>query len=87
MLYEILSIILVIYAVLSPFWVIRAIKFGLSIVENPQEAAKEPVFTLPKAKKKSKEAELPKEIQTAYDILDNIEAYDGTNVGQKEIEV
>lgn len=85
MLYEILSVILVLYAVLSPFWVIRAIKFGLSIVENPQEAAEEPVFTLPKTKKKAKSAELPKEIQQTYDILDNIETYDGTDVGQKEI--
>lgn len=86
MLYEILSVILVLYAVLSPFWVIRAVQFGLSIVENPQEAVKEPVFTMPKTKKKAKDAKLPKEIQQAYDVLDNIEVYNGTDVGQKEIE-
>ena len=85
MLYEILSIILVIYACLSPFWVIRAVQFGLSVVEAPKDAAKEPVFNIPKKKKPAKSPALSAEEQRIMDILDNVEVFDGTEIGQKEI--
>lgn len=85
MLYEFLSIILVIYACLSPFWVIRSIQFGLSITKKPEDAAKEPVFHAPKTKKKPKPAVLSAEEQQIMDILSNVDVYDGTEIGQKEI--
>ena len=87
MLFDILAIIIAIYAVFSPIWVIKAVKFGISVGENPKEAAEEPVFHIPSEKKKVKTPVLSKEEQQIVDILENVDIYDGTSRGQKEIEV
>ena len=86
MLYSILAVLLVLYAVLSPFWVIKAVKFGLSIKKDPEKAAEEPVFHIPEKKKKVKPPVLSREEQQIVDILENVDIYDGTSRGQKEIE-
>ncbi len=87
MLFNILAVVLVIYAVLSPLWVIKAVKFGISVGENHKEAAEKPVFHIPSEKKKVKPPVLSKEEQQIVDILENVDIYDGTSRGQKEIEV
>jgi len=82
MLFEILAIILAIYAVLSPLWVIKAVQFGMKVNEKPKEAAEKPFFSVPK---KKKEEETPKELQKFIDINANIDAFDGFGENQKEI--
>jgi len=84
MLSDIICIILAIYAILSPFWLIKAVKFGVSLANKPEEAAKEPFIALPK-KKKTVEPDLSKEEQKIIDILANVDVFDGTSIGQKEI--
>ena len=82
MLFEIITVILAIYAVLTPIWIMKSVKFGIKCAEKPAEAAEEPVFTLPE---KKKDVKVPEEMQKTLDILENIEVYDGTSNGQKEI--
>ena len=87
MLFDILAIIVVIYAVFSPVWVLKAVKFGISVGNDPKEAVDEPIFHVPSEKKKVKAPVLSKEEQQIVDILENVDIYDGTSRGQKEIEV
>lgn len=82
MLYSIVTIILAIYAVISPVIVLKSVKFGISCADKPEKAAEKPIFTLPKRKK---EPEIPAAVQKGLDIIANIDAYDGTEAGQKEI--
>ena len=82
MLFEIIGIILALYAVTTPFWVLKSIKFGMKCASEPEKAPEEPIFIVPKPAKK---VETPEEVRRMLDILDNIEAYDGTPNGQKEI--
>ena len=81
--YNIIIIVLVIYAAVSQIFMLKAVKFGLKGAEKPEKAAEEPVFTLPE---KKKEAKVSESEQRILDILGNIDAYDGTSAGQKEIE-
>lgn len=79
----ILILMVLIFAMFSQFMVIKAVKFGLKIAEKPEKAAEEPVFNVPKPKKKPKMT--PEEKRT-NDILANIERYDGTSRGQIKVE-
>lgn len=85
MLSDIVLVILAIYACSTPLWVVKSIKFGLKIAENTEKAAEEPVFNIPSLPKKSETVELPEEVKADIAVLENIEAYDGTSHGQKEI--
>lgn len=84
MLSDIVLVILAIYACSTPLWVVKSIKFGLKIAENTEKAAEEPVFNIPSLPKKN-DIELPEEVKADIAVLENIEAYDGTSHGQKEI--
>ncbi|MGJ1042686.1 hypothetical protein ACR77V_12675, partial [Staphylococcus epidermidis] len=58
MLYSVLTLILAIYAVATPFIYKEAVKFGVKLAEKPAEVAEEPVFNTQKRKsEKSFEAE------------------------------
>ena len=82
MLYSVsLLAVVVAYAFLSPFLIIKLIKFGMVVSEKPEKAVDTPVFIKPRKKK----PKLTAEEQRALDILGNIDAYDGTGFGQKEI--
>lgn len=74
MLFDILSVVIVIYVMILPF-----ILFGMvsALVGRPT------VQVLPKRRKKKPQMN-PKE-QRIIDILANIDAYDGTSNGQKPI--
>ena len=74
MLFDILSVVLVVYVMILPF-----ILFGMvsALIGKPTA----PV--LPKRKKKKPQIS-PKD-QRIIDILANIDAYDGTSKGQKPI--
>ena len=82
MLFSIVTIILAVYCVISPVIIISAVKFGMKCADNPQEVTEKPFINVPKRKKNAK---VSPEWQRGIDIMANIDAYDGTDVGQKEI--
>lgn len=87
MLYNVLAVILVAYVCASPIFYAKAVKFGIKIAQDPEEAAKEKImeeFTLPKKPHKPK---MTPEEQRSIQILANIDRYDGTSAGQKKVEV
>lgn len=69
---------------LTPLFYYKAVKFGMKIVEEPQKAISEPVFHVPTPKKKQK---MTPELDRAMQILQNIDNYNGSSVGQKKVEV
>lgn len=82
MLYEIVFVLLVIYVLFTPLFVIKAVRFGMKVWDEPEEVAKEPVFHLPK---KKKEPKMTDEERRNLQIMQNIDRYDGTPNGQVEI--
>lgn len=77
----ILAIILGIVAIIQPFYLMKAVKFGIKLAENPEKAAEEPIFDVktPEVKKISEEE------QRFADIVDNINNYVGDSTNQKEV--
>lgn len=84
MLYNVLLIILVLYVCVTPYFYAKAVKFGISLAKDEEGAMKTPIFGLPSRKKKPEMT--PAEKRRA-EILANIDRYDGTPNGQKEITV
>jgi len=82
MLLNVITVILVLYAIASPYFYARAFKFGMKVMEKPEEAAAEPFFHVTAGRKKPKMT--PEEMRTTQ-ILANIDAYNGTSLGQKVI--
>lgn len=82
MLYNILLVILVLYVMSTPLFFLKAVKFGMKIAEDPQEASDTTTFHLPKKKKQPK---MTAEEKRTMQILANIDRYDGTSNGQVEI--
>ena len=84
MIINILLIILVLYAVLSPIFTIKAVKFGMKLVDEPKKVASEPIFSVPIRKEKPK---MTAEEDRMTQILRNIDNYNGTPQGQVKVEV
>lgn len=84
MLFNVILVLLVIYTMATPFFYVQAIKFGMRVWDEPDEVKEMTTFHLPKRKKEPKMT--PSE-QRTYQILQNIDRYDGTSNGQKEIKV
>ena len=84
MIIDILLIILVVYAICTPFIVLKAVKFGMKLVDKPEKVAEEPLFSVPTPKKKPK---MTAEEDRMYQILRNIDRYNGTSQGQVKVEV
>lgn len=84
MITNILLVILVIYAIWSPFIVFKAVKFGMRLVDEPKKAASEPVFNIPTPKAKPK---MTAEEERMTQILRNIDNYNGSSQGQIKVEV
>lgn len=82
MIINILLILLVVYACFTPFLVIWGVKFGIKITKEPEKAAETPFFNIPE---KKPEPKMSPEEKRRVQILENIEAYNGTAIGQKEI--
>lgn len=80
--YDTLFVFLVIYVCATPLFYAKAVKFGMKLVDKPEEAECEPVFNLPKRKEKPKMT--PEEARMVQK-LENIDRYDGSPEGQKEI--
>lgn len=77
-----LLIILTIYVLCTPFFYAKAVKFGIRMAEEPEEVAAEPIFEVPKPKKKPK---MTKEQERLTKILSNIDNYNGTSAGQEKV--
>lgn len=75
---NIVLIILGIYVLVSPFLMISCVKLGYEMGQV------EPV-TVNKIKRRHKKVKLSAEEQKALDILNNVDVYDGTSRGQREI--
>ena len=83
MLFNVILIIMAVYLMVLPFILLKFIKFGMKIaVSETEKVASEPTFTIPKKKHTPK---VPKEMQKTLDIMENINNFDGTGIGQKEI--
>lgn len=77
MLYDIGFVLL---SILSPILVLVAYRQGVKDrIQQDKKEPLQPFFNLPKSSKMSKE---DRQTQT---ILDNIDAYDGTGAGQKDV--
>lgn len=71
------------YLMILPVILLKFIKFGMKIATSEVEkVAEEPTFNVPKRKHTPK---VPEEVQRTLDIMGNINNYDGTGIGQKEI--
>ena len=81
---NILLIILVVYAVVSPFFYAKAVKFGMVLVDKPEKVASEPIFKVQVPKKKPK---MTPDEDRMTQILRNIDNYNGSSQGQKKVEV
>jgi hypothetical protein len=78
------DIMLVVMAVITPIMCFFAFKMGLDAAYLFGKTEKTPVRT-PKMRKLRKNKVENKEIEHFNAVLANIEAYDGTSFGQKEI--
>lgn len=84
MIINILLVILVLYVIWSPFLVVYGVKFGMKLVDRPEKVASEPIFSVPKPKKKPK---MTAEEDRMNQILRNIDNYNGSAQGQVKVEV
>lgn len=82
MLYNIIITILGLYAVLSPFFMLKFLKIGYKM-GNSEEIGERRTVLKRKIPRKRKMTD--KEREQIEDSLANIEAYNGTSLGQKEI--
>lgn len=77
-----LCILLAIIAILMPIITLIAVKIGFKLAAKPEEAMKEPIFNVPKPKQKPK---VDKQTRIMFEELENINAYNGTGLGQRDI--
>ena len=89
MLSDILIMIMVAYLMFLPVIVMKSIEFGARLSNKPEDAAEVPVLNIFSTKKKAEQTAEQKKATAALEetmaILENIDAYDGTGTGQKEI--
>lgn len=81
---DILLIVLIAYALMTPYFYTKAVKFGMKLVDKPEKVAEEAIFNVPIPKKKPKMS--PEEDRRAQ-ILANINNYNGSSEGQRKVEV
>ena len=84
MITNILLIILVAYVIWSPYIVLKAVKFGMKLVDEPKKTASEPIFSVPMRREKPK---MTVEEDRKAQILRNIDNYNGSSAGQVKVEV
>lgn len=77
MFFNVISFILCIYAVISPFIYIKCIKFGYRMNVSPDEESKQPII-----KKKQKPIALSEEDEKDIAYMKNIMNYVGDESGQ-----
>ena len=81
--YELIFVLLILaFAAFTQIMIIKAVRFGFILFDEPEQAAKEPMFNIPMPKKKPKMTEEDKRTTA---ILANIDRYDGTGTGQVKV--
>lgn len=87
MLYNVIFCVLVAYVVISPYFYAKALKFGIKLAQDPDEASKEAIMGEFHVPKRRKEPKMTAEEKRSVQILANIDRYDGTSAGQKKVVV
>jgi hypothetical protein len=85
MLYSIIGVILAVYVCITPFLYMKAVKFGIKMAENPHKASEEAVFTTQRAEKYQLSPQAEEELRKQRIEWENLEAFDGTGMNQKEV--
>ena len=73
--------IIVLFAIITEFAIIKAFSYGVKVGKS-KDITPEPFKKPSKPKKK---VEMTDEMSRIQDVWHNIEVYDGTSIGQKEI--
>ena len=81
---NIILCVLVAYALCTPLFYAKAVKFGIKISSEPEKTAEEPIFNIAPPKKKP---QMTTEQDRIAQILTNIDNYNGTSFGQNKVEV
>lgn len=79
MLFNVLFVVLMIYAIFAPC---MFIKFGMKIAEKTEHKAETPIFNVPIPKKKP---EMTVEERREIQKFNNVMNYNGTSMGQVKI--
>ena len=82
--YYILFLSFAAYCLVSPFLLAKAVIFGAKLANKQEKVEEWKVFDIPKPKKKPK---MTAEEDRMYQILRNIDRYNGTSQGQVKVEV
>ena len=77
----ILAIILGVMLVVQPYFLFKAVKFGIKMADNPEKAAEEPIFDV----KEPDVKEMTDEERRFATVVDNINNYVGDSTNQKEV--
>ena len=77
----IMAIILGVIAILQPFFIMEAVKFGIRCADKPEIAASEPFFDV----KTPEERELTDDERKWETLRQNIDNYVGDSTNQQEI--
>lgn len=80
--FKIILLVLVLYALISPFFYAKAMKFGMKIAEKETDKAETPIFNVPAPKKKP---QLTRKERQEIQKWQNIMRYNGTSAGQVKI--
>ena len=81
---DIFVLILIAYALATPYFYTKAVKFGMKLVDEPEKVAAEAIFNVQMPKPKPK---MTAEEDRMTQILRNIDNYNGTPQGQVKVEV
>lgn len=77
----ILTVIIGVMLIIQPYFLLKAVKFGMKVANKPEEAAEEPIFEV-----KSKEVKkITDEERRISSIIENIDNYVGDSTNQKEV--
>lgn len=81
----VLAIILGVVVVIYPIFLLCAVKFGMKMVERPEEIASEPILEDIFPKVRTKKREITEEERKLATIYENIENYVGDSTNQQEV--
>ena len=87
MLYSVIIYVLLAYVIVSPFFYAKALKFGMKIAQDPEEASQEKLLSEFHVRKKTPKPKMTAEEQRSVQILANIDRYNGTSAGQEKVKV
>lgn len=77
----ILAVIIGVMLIIQPYFLLKAVKFGMKVANKPEEAAEEPIFDV----KEPEIKEITDEERKMSIKIDNINNYVGDSTNQKEV--